>query len=255
MNTFWVYYLFLFILLTLPYTLAPIIVRFRTSHPASPEFEPVGTGQLPPDVAHNFYRFIYAMSADGFLLVGYFRQLAYMPGVGFFLALLKNPATSDMVYMIEMFANNGITPMRAAQVEFCTDFSDGTEISTNNGQQPSIHKVNSEMKIFRFPDVFNPNLLYRIHRRLCANLAPGVEPVLPTDGMEVFRLSYGTVKEIKKQAEFGYYYLDEQKGVFRPTWKGAYLMTWRLAWPVSSIIKARMKSSARQTIKSLGLAA
>ena len=253
MNALWVCLLLLFISLILPFTVGPILVRFKSSHPASPEFEPAGVGQLPPEVADNFNSFVYAMSADGFQFVGYFRQLAYMRGVGFFLALLKNPMTSDMAYMIDIFANNGLTPMRAAQVEFCTDFSDGTEISTNNGQQPSMHKVHSEMKVFRFPEAHNLRLLYQLHSRLCASLvAPEVKRVALTDGMEVFRLAYGTVKEVRKQADFGYYYLDEKKDVFRPTLKGAYLMTWKLAWPVGALRQARMKSKARATMKSLG---
>lgn len=109
------------------------------------------------------------------------------------------------------------------------------------------------MKMFKFPEITNPHLLYQVHRRLCNNLAAGVERVPWTDGMEVFRLSYGAVKEVRKQAEFGYYYLDEQKDKFRPTWKGAYVMTCGLAWPIGSLRKMRMKSRARATVRSLGL--
>lgn len=116
--------LFIFIPLAFPFVFAPIIVRFSNSHPASPVFDVAGVGQLPPDVADNFARFVYTMSAEGFVFVGYFRQMSYMPGVGFYLALLKNPVTADMVYLIDIFANNGITRLRAATVEFCTDYSD-----------------------------------------------------------------------------------------------------------------------------------
>jgi hypothetical protein len=62
--------------LVFQFLVAPLIIRFRQTHPASPEFEPINVGQLPPSVAHSFTSFIHTMEADGFMFVGYFRQLA-----------------------------------------------------------------------------------------------------------------------------------------------------------------------------------
>jgi hypothetical protein len=245
----------LLMLLLLPFVVAPIFIRFQSAHPATPEFEPTGVDQLPPDIAESFKRFIHTMGADGFTFVGYFRQLAYMRGVGFHLALMKNPATGELVYIAEMFANKNLAKIRHSQIEFCSEFSDGFEITTNNSQQPRIHKASPEMKLFTFPEVNNPRVLYQLHRRLCASLASGTDPVFPADGTEAFILSYGTVKDVRKQAEYGYYFLDEKGKVFRPTWKGAYLMTWKLAWPVGPLLKASARKRARATMKSLGLAA
>jgi len=251
MDVLWQWLPYLFALLAAQFVLAPIVVRFKTTHPAFPEYEPVNIHQLPPDVADNFGRFTYTMSADGFRLVGYFRQLAYSRGVGFYLALLKNSVVGDMVYLIDIFAD-GLVPQRGGQIEFYTDFSDGTEINTNNGQQAFIHKENPEMRIFRFPESHNPRALYQIHRVLCARFASQSEAVVPADGLEVFHMSYGALKEIRKQAEFGYYYLDEKANVFRLTWKGAFIMTGKLAWPVGSLRKAAMKRKARATMRSMG---
>lgn len=243
---------FLLAALLLPFVAAPIFVRFQSTHPTTPQFEPTSLAQLPPDVAESFNRFIHTMNADGFIFLGYFRQLAYMKGVGFYLALLKNPATGEMVYIIEMFAKKGLASVRQSHFEFCSEFSNGVEITTNNGQQPRIHKSTPEMQLFMFPEVNNPRLLYQLHRRLCDRFAPGAQNVMPADGAEAFILSYGTVKDIRRQAEYGLYYLDEKAGVFRPTWKGAYLMTWKLAWPVGPMRKAAMRRSSRATMKSLG---
>ncbi|HEX8843594.1 MAG TPA: hypothetical protein VF791_03070 [Pyrinomonadaceae bacterium] len=243
---------FILIAIGLQFVIAPFIIRLKLAHPASPEFEPINIHQLPPDVADNFGRFIYAMSFDGFMFRGYFRQLAYMKGLGFFLVFLKNPGTGDVTYLLETFADNGPVPMRFSQVEFSTDFSNGVEVLSNNGQQAVPHKAVPELKLFRFPEVHNPRVLYQLHRRLCARHAQGAESIIPADGAETFLLSYGTVKEVRRQAEFGYYYLDEKADLFRLTLKGAFLMTWKMAWPVGSLRKALMKSRARATMRSLG---
>jgi hypothetical protein len=252
MDFLWTWLPFLLVSILAQFTLAPVIVRFTSSHPACPEFEAAGIGQLPPDVAANLGRFVYAMNAEGFVLVGYFRQLAYMRNVGFYLALMKHPVHADMVYAMEMFANNGIVPVRSAHIEFCTDFADGNEICTNHSKQPSVHKAHPAMRVHRFPEAQNPHLLYAIHHRLCASLAPGVARVPMAEGMELFYLSYGTVKDVRKQAEFGYYYLDERRNAFRPSMKGACIITWRLAWPIGALRRSRMRKKARATMLSLG---
>jgi len=122
--------------LVFQFLIAPVIIRFRQTHPASPEFEPINVGQLPPHVADSFTRFIYTMEADGFMFVGYFRQLAYMRGLGFFMTLLKNPTTGDMAIIVFVFSKVGLVSLTTGQVEFCTGFSDGTEVNTNNSQYP-----------------------------------------------------------------------------------------------------------------------
>ena len=241
------------VLLVFQFVVAPVIIRFRHTHPASPEFEPINVGQLPPHVADSFTRFIHAMEADGFMFVGYFRQLAYMRNVGFFMTLLKNTVTGDIATIIFLFRKGGLVPLTTSQIEFCTGFADGTEVNTNNGQYPSTFKTYPEKRIFKFPELHNPRLMYQLHRRLCANSAPGIKSLKAADGKEAFQLSYGAVKEIRKQAEFGYFYLDEKSNLFRPTWKGAFLMTWKLAWPVGQLRKVAIKSRARATMRSLGL--
>jgi hypothetical protein len=148
-----------------------------------------------------------------------------MRGVGFFMTLLKNAVTGEIATIIFMFSKAGLVSLTMGQIEFSTGFSDGTELNTNNSQYPSTFKTYPQKRVFKFPELHNPRLLYQLHRRLCASYVPGVKSLWPADGQEAFQLSYGTVKEIRKQVEFGYFYLDDKANLFRPTWKGAFPMT------------------------------
>jgi hypothetical protein len=51
----------------------------------------------------------------------------------------------------------------------------------------------------------------------------------------------------------GYYAFDAVRGVVRPTWKGAALITWRLLWPVKPLFRARRRRATRQLLDRLGI--
>jgi hypothetical protein len=51
----------------------------------------------------------------------------------------------------------------------------------------------------------------------------------------------------------GYYAIDEERGVVRPTWKGAVLITWRLLWPVKPMYRSRRRRATRQLLERLGV--
>jgi hypothetical protein len=53
------------------------------------------------------------------------------------------------------------------------------------------------------------------------------------------------------QARAGYWYLDPRDGRYRPTWRGAALMTWKLAWPVGAIRRARRRGRTAALLRRL----
>lgn len=234
-----------------PFLIAPFLIRFKNSQAAYPEFVPVAAWSLPPDVAQHFAVFVQAMFAEGFALVGYLYQSNQVSNVTLFMAVMKRAETADMACMADITSTSGGVSTNALVAEVCTDLEDGTEISTNNFQYASAFKDNPQRKLFRFPEVRNPRSLYQLHRKLRQRCAPNAQGVLPSEGRDLFHLSNSMTREMRKQVEFGYYYLDETNEVYRPTWKGAFIMTWKLAWPVGAIRKAWMKRKAQTIIRSL----
>lgn len=45
----------------------------------------------------------------------------------------------------------------------------------------------------------------------------------------------------------------EKRDVYRPTWRGAFLMSWRLLWPVKPIVRVLRKRRAARLLSELGL--
>jgi hypothetical protein len=77
--------------------------------------------------------------------------------------------------------------------------------------------------------------LWRVHERALQEFAARSKKKPPPTSSEALdRLRAGMLKEQTDQVEIGWLWFDEQYDVFRPTWKGACLMAWKLAWPVSA---------------------
>jgi hypothetical protein len=51
----------------------------------------------------------------------------------------------------------------------------------------------------------------------------------------------------------GYYEADEERGLVRPTWKGAVLITWRLLWPVKPLYRAVRRRATHQLFERFGV--
>jgi hypothetical protein len=91
--------------------------------------------------------------------------------------------------------------------------------------------------------------LYRAHTDVVAHLGPRSEPIVPLEGdPAAYQCAY-TNRERARFKECGYFYLDPEADCYRPTWKGAVLLTWKLLWPVSAIRRARIRRHAEALLR------
>jgi hypothetical protein len=61
------------------------------------------------------------------------------------------------------------------------------------------------------------------------------------------------VREMEQQVPLGYFWLDRTANAYRPTWKGAAMMCWKLLPPMSTLRHARIRRRAAQLLAELGL--
>jgi hypothetical protein len=116
-------------------------------------------------------------------------------------------------------------------IELTTQFADGRELNVNNFGlgvfAPAPGKITE-----RFPGVTDPASLCRISRQLIRRHYGGTDVTPPDDGGDpAAYLTAAMRRELTNQVATGYYRWDEAGEAFRPTWKGALLMTWKLLPP------------------------
>jgi len=244
------------VIVALPFVLGPFLVRRNVRQKARPELQALDTesGELPAEVYQHFLRTVEVLKEDGFRVCGYYRQAGQATRVTLYLALFKNDAQHDLGLGAAMYAAvKGQSSLRTSFVAFSTHFRDGLQVNTGNTAQLGVHAEVPTRKGKTFPDVTDPRRLYRIHRALCSRWGRAETEPLPADAELPARVAQNMAGELQDQAAAGYYYLDSAGGCFRPTWKGAFLMTWKLCWPVTSIRKALRASRNAVLLRELGV--
>jgi hypothetical protein len=231
-----------------PHLLGPLVIYLTQKSQAYPEFTVISPRDLPPQIFAAFSRSREILGGLGFETVACMHKAELMTNVRAYMVLFVNRQTKEAALCYDMLADTGISSVHRSIVEFSTELSNGVEICTNTGNDPNPYRPYPEKLIYQFPEVKNPWALYKLHRQMVQPhaSAPGVYSVLPAEGDEIRAVSISFTKTLMRQVEFGYLYLDEKANVFRPTLKGAIIMTWKLAWPTGMIKRALIRRKARR---------
>jgi hypothetical protein len=239
--------------------LLPLVVGgwavYKTCRTESmPRFEPRDPFNMPAPVSQFVNRAMPRLRAEGFEVVGHYHFAGEVSNVETFVALLHNRAAGDSATVLCGHSTNpDAPPISNYIVGFSTEFADGTCVEVNNDSFPLAFANTGRGALYKFPGLQDLRRLYKAHRALVARHAPGRRGVLPSEGMEAVHLSTSWNRDFAGQVELGYYYMDEAEGVFRPTFKGAFLTTSKFLPPVKNILSALLKVRASATLKSLNL--
>jgi hypothetical protein len=237
-------------LFALPYVLGPVLIRYTQTMRVSPTlvtFDP--EVQPAPPAVQQFLDTTEAELWDyGFEAVAHVALPDMVPNVKSIIVIMVRPESNDAAMGATMFGTGAGTNIRRFHVEFSTDFADGFEVATSNTTEESVFKPLPHKRLVQCDFVRDPVHLWRVHERAVREYGTGPKKPVPTqnEAIECFRASLR--KEITDQAAIGWLYYDEENEVFRPTWKGACLMTWKLCWPVSLIRRVRRRQRAKQLL-------
>jgi hypothetical protein len=247
-----VLFVLLVIQVVIPYVFAPLLVFFVQKQTADSSFDRLSPDAFPPDMGGFLSQVTGRLASQGFTPSAYLRKIDAASGVVAHAMTLTNEATRESAAVIGVRSSK--TPARAAKlhVEFCTEFVSGEEISTQNCSFAFITKPHPMRQQFRFPEVKDPLMLYGLHRQVVERHRPRSEPFVPTRGTEHLHAAHSYEKGMKRQEAFGYVYLDAASGAYRPTLKGAFLMSWKLVWPVKQLRESSAKRKAAELMRGMG---
>lgn len=246
----------LLLLCLLPFVAGPLLIYFTHTQAARPQLVPFfpGQTQLPATVDQFFSDACWALDAEGFQIVTGMFLPNQTQHVFAALVFVVNRQERVAAILVAIHAHApGSTPVTQLYVEFNTRFRDGRVVQTNNspvlGAFPTPEHITNSL----LPSVKNPRVLYRIHGAQ-ARLHGG-ESVLRLDedfaGDAVAYLQFAMMEELERACSAGYMRLDASAGVYRPTLKGAFLMTWREMWPIKAIRLAMRARREKQLLAEL----
>jgi hypothetical protein len=163
--------------------------------------------------------------------------------------MFVQPESRDVAFGIFAAAALGV---RNSVLTFRTYFADGTQIVTASSTTPGTHPRNPAIDGIAVNWIEDPGVLYGIHRaRVVASGRAGEPRVIPEAGAEIEFQAEDWRRELRFIERAAYYRRDPIGQSFNLTWKGAYLMTWRVMWPGKWIRAARQRIRARRVLRKL----
>jgi hypothetical protein len=264
---FWLYKYWYWFVLGIPalfYLGIPLVIRSKIRMDAHPEYLKIDLNDpiLPQQVGDYFREAASELEPSGFEVV----QAVSMPnpasGVTAFYLLLSHRPNKDYALVTVMYAraaamgaeDSEVARASVASSEFFSRFQDGSQLCTTNGSYVPPFSPGPSTSVERFPMVEDPGKLYRLHQMLLQR-HEGVSPkflrVDEFQGDVGAYLSQVNREQLNEQITAGYFYLSEEEQVYRPTLKGAYLMTWRQFEPFKKLAQTRIRNRAARLLREL----
>jgi hypothetical protein len=225
------------------YFIAPLIILFTQRMKADPALLEIDTRTLPAKAWEYLYNNVQAVINVGFKPIAYLAMPSPVTNVRTYLALLVNPDTDDMAMVTTIFADDGFTENSTLYVEYSTKFQSGRMFDTMNSKVLQSFPASALTKRTQTPSVKDPGELFRLHQWVMAQNGAN-EPKVKYDFNEpppafikrILNESY------EKQVKRGWLTYSPAAASFRPSFVGAYMMTWGLLWPIS-MIRTMMRNS------------
>jgi uncharacterized protein DUF4253 len=239
-----------------PYWLGPIVVWLTQRVSARPEFEPFAPGRhsVPADVALSLRQMCDALAAEGFRVVADLFQRGQVKHVSTRATLLQRPETTELALAVAAFSEAHPARLVASYVELPTRFDDGRSVTVNNSPRVGVFTPAPRRIVVQLPDVRDPSRLYRIKLAYLARDFASAKTIPFDHQSDAARLlSQAMVRELTEQVEAGTWRLDAAATTFRPTFIGAWRMTWRLLPPFRAIRMARLRRRSAALLERLGM--
>jgi len=193
------------------------------------------------------------LTALGFEKLGDFSISDCSPSVITLLSMYENHAQQNSAMVVTMFKAPEFTTeamsVREKYVEFSTEYTDGAEICTNNSRHGQVFMTVPRKRVTRLPETRDLETLYTLHLHLLERYGTPPKRRLPQpeEWPDIIRDDFQ--RDYQEQVEAGMMETDEHETHFLLTWKGAYLMSWKLMWPFAQITRARRRLAAQELLE------
>jgi hypothetical protein len=141
--------------------------------------------------------------------------------------------------------------LQQKHIEYTTRFTDGSLVDTNNSEELGAFAPVETRHTVSLPWVKDVGRLYHIHQAVVDQVAAGKTKSWRDADPAVY-FHEAMLEEMIVQLDTGYLFREPGDGDFRPTIKGAILMTYKNLWPITSLLKARRKRKGERLLQELG---
>lgn len=235
-------------LCALPYLCLPILIKSSLTMASAPTFEEVDTDSLPHETRNFIQDQMRALEKLGFTCRAILSCPRATSHVSNYLAILVMPAENILALGTVIIASeNGKETASTYYLELISAFLDETSISSMNSSQLNAFPVLPGNMVIQVPTVKDPGTLLRLHRAaLHKYRCDRIDQPLPNSDWGTFLQTQLSNQLARTARNSGLVELDQPSSNYKPTWQGAYLMTWGELWPVKPLRLMLMQSKAKR---------
>jgi len=241
------------LLASAPYVLGPVLVYQRqrqNPHPSLVPFDAV-QHQLTQPLLDAMRQCVSSLERAGFTTLADLFRLDRSTRMR---VILMDTPIGDLGLVL------GVAPVLKPErvistVEIVARFDNDHSLSVQNTPIPGAFAPVRGRDKERFRHVRDPARLYRIYQALLSQRYGAARRAPPDHrGDPAGFLAAAMARELRQQVDTGYFRLDTTADAYRPTWKGAWLMCWKLLQPFRDIGEWRSDRRASALLRALNLA-
>lgn len=235
-----------------PYWLVPVVMRYEHRIPAEPDFVPLSSdAREVPDWAMMLLRETEArLGTVGYTSAGSFLYSSPRTAESA-VTLFRDHGQGRVAMVMAGWSRRSPSAPRARVLEFTGRFADGESLVTTNARQPRLFAPVRGKRVVQLPRLRDPVALHAAHRALVARDGRPERTTPYDDARATLRAT--AARDLAEQRAAGYLRLDEGAGLYRPTWRGAFAMTWRRFPPVSWVLQRRTRRMENALLEELGM--
>ncbi len=217
---------------------------------ARPIVEAIEPANMPQGAASYFAQIVAQLEAEGFQVMGSLKRPNAVNNVCTYTVLMLNSASGDQASLI-IAAHEKDHALRAASktIVFDTRFESGERFSTANIKTPGVFRYGAKDINTRLPTTEDARLIYQIHCWVMSLQHPTSAKVTFEQHEAVPHYIESIIESYEKQVSFGRFSKDPSGDFYRPTWKGAFLMTWPLLYPLKDFYLWQIKRREQTTLQ------
>ncbi len=226
------------------YGLAPLLVYRQNKLPERIKLDSVPAETILQKVGEHFREPVEEAEANGFRYVDA-SEFVTQPSTQTYFMLFVHDEKKLSLLLIEI-AN----PNVPAEVYFEINqlYDDDTILDVLNASMDSAYPPSPRKAMFRFPEVRTVSELAAVTEKIIASYLSSKTSVTFPEGKELETIARLLSEEQDELIEKGYFQKEADAGLRGLTLKGAYLLTWKLLWPVKQIRQVRNKAFAKKIL-------
>lgn len=170
------------------------------------------------------------------------------PGVNAYLVMLVNRPAGDKV-MVSALVGEAAVAIQTCYVEFSTRYENDCCVDTLNSEELSAFPTRPGNIRTQVPSITNVAELYRLHQYRMKTSGMSARKVLYEPGKAIeYLMKYAFKKSYDEQVNNGWLRYEAEGDCYRPTIKGAYLMSWGLIQPMKWFRMLAMRRKEREVL-------